>query len=404
MPKDIFTRATPNNISELAGNCSLISKLLEHIRNSNKSILISGPVGCGKTKTLELILKDTGIEGLWFDCSEIKEQIDKICSKSSSISGQKKVFIIDNVDSFPSEISKKLLKKIKESENIIIIVCNDPYPLKEFSYYCESYKFIRPSVVQIRNFMFLKKIFKKDKITEEQIESLNDLISSVNNDIRALINKLAYNEISEKDSTINNVFDATAIMFSNKESIDRKFNAYYYDSFIIPSMIHENIKCQGSDIKSLKDYSHSMNCFTESDFNSITDWSLSNYKCCSLISATKRFKPSYPMNFPKSIGKESTMRSFKIKLSDININRLEFPYIMQILSGLINEQEYEKAKNMLSNYKMSKESFYDLQKYHLFEEMLKVDTKTKSAFTRYINKSVKKPTLIDKMNKLTIKQ
>jgi len=415
--RDVFERTRPKTTKNIIGNASVIQSMKTEIRTTSKGILVSGPTGIGKTLAAELIIKELDAEGIWLDASELDSKtIDKLDvqgenifslmqntkSKVKTTSLRKKVFIIDNADSFPETVNKHLIKKFEVTIHTIVIICNDPYPLKSLEKYCICIKFIRPSKIQIKNFLLEKGIFKESPnqaINQKIHTKIEDLVTETNNDIRFLLNTLNLKQTkSGKDKTVNNIFDAASIMFDSDESDERKINAFYSDTFIIPQIIHENYAQRQK--RPMIEYSKTADDLAEADIFAHASgpghFELSNYQGYSLIQGTKRHRINFP-TYPKSMGKDSSIRSMNTQLTEMKLggnitSRVDvIPYLLPILIQKITSREFESAREIMNKYSITRDILYDvLSKFWLGPDCdIKVPTKEKSAFTRYLNNPVK---------------
>jgi len=185
---DLINYTKPMKLDDIIGNKILIQSLKEEIKNTTGGIFISGNTGIGKTLAVEIIIKELNAEGVWYDATDLdSDAIDQIDFEGCDIknlmtgSNSKKIFVIDNADGFPENVNNSLIRKIKSSKHTIVIICNDFYPLKEVEKYCKSFKFINPTTLEIKIFLYKKSI---------NIVGIDNLIYETNNDVRFLLNTL----------------------------------------------------------------------------------------------------------------------------------------------------------------------------------------------------------------------
>jgi len=392
--KDLLVKTRPVHSKDIVGNTQVIKNLKEKLTDHVGGILISGPIGVGKTLTVELIIKELSFEGIWYDASDLDSKtIESLDFISHGMSNKRRIFVIDNADGFPDSVTVILNKKLQITQHTVVIICNDLYPLKNIEKNCVLFKFIRPTKIQIKNFLFKWKIFKESS-NHTKIE---DLITETNNDIRFLLNTLSFKMThSDKDKTINNIFDATSIMFDKDEPMDRKINAFYSDTFMIPPMIHDNYLIGHK--RPLIDYSISADYIAEADIMNEAagpnTWELNNYQANALIMATRGHKINYPQ-FSKLIGKDSTMRSRKKMLEwQSRLDRIDqIPYLLPILFKKIINKDWDSARDLMHEYDITRDILYDfLCKIWLGSpDAISISTKDKTAFTKFLNKPVVKP-------------
>lgn len=431
-----MNKLEPQNSKDIIGNTKLIKEFKEWIESSinspnspKKAALVSGPMGIGKTLSIELISKELKIKPLIFEPSMCKAKIpatgkeeydftyiSKIkCDINPFI---KRMIIFENGDSLSGTLVKEIITLISNTKIPIIIVCNDSYPLKTLATHCIEFKFRRPTKVQIRKYLQNLKLIKQDA----NCERVEKMITEQGNDIRHIINSIKFQISGNKDSDGKmDVFKATQNMFDKDLSLNEKMTAYFEDYMMVPLMIQENyiklrrnLMSHSESLNNLKNISKAADGLcdydTASTYSGPGNWSLLNLTGILSIRAASLSKIRVGRaNFSRMLGKNSARKSNLNKITDILINsgskmtkisyRLDFiPIYCSIIDNKLQNSELQSDKNekelMIKNiiidyfkaYNVSRDDFFDLFKKIELQDCIKLDTKTKSAFTRIYKK------------------
>lgn len=408
--KDYLSITKPTKSKDIVGNNTLIQNLKQEISSGiPKGILISGPTGIGKTLSLKLIFRELDSDDIWYDAADLdSKKIESIDLHGENIESlffdprdsREKIFVIDNADGFPEKVNKSLISKIKTTKNIIIILCNDPYPLRDIEKYCTVFKFIRPSKIQIKNFLFKSNIFKEstDASKNEKIHTkIENLITETNNDIRFLLNTLSLKIThSDKDKIFNTPFDATSTIFDSSETLSKKMDAFYFDTFIIPLMVHENYisKTGKAEIKYLINYANSAEDLSQGDiFNKNMFTETNGYQAIMVIRAANNHRVGFP-SFTKMLGNESSTNSKIKQLCTLGFDRLYASALIYIIAQKIIKNDFKEVISLMNKYSLTKDQYYDflLPLWINKENPVVIPSKEKAAFTRYCTSLTKKKT------------
>jgi len=205
----------------------------------NKAILLYGPPGIGKSCFVEAFANDNNLELIQLNASDersaelIKNTITN-ASKSLSLTGKKKIFLIDEVDGIATRSEfqglKEIIKAIEESKFPIVFTANDPYERKllPLRNYVELVKFERIPQREMEN--KLKDILNKEGIKYD-LEVVKEIASRNNGDLRGAINDLEVvargkKEIGKKDLEVLEYRDR------EKEIFVALGNVFKSDSFM----------------------------------------------------------------------------------------------------------------------------------------------------------------------------
>ena len=262
----------PNKINEIIGHKYQKKKIIEWLKNINKSksrgLIVSGNHGIGKTITVMLLLKEMNYNPYVVypndikshrasnDFSDFYNNKNSIYNKLSTNSKKNGKFalVINKTESISLTSEKKYILEIFKENNKnktfpIIFVSNNQHSklLNELKKSCVEIKFYSPSSFEIKS--LIKKICEKEKLTIKGTKTYNMLIEFSQYDIRRLINilqELSYHyqndkigskrlkkfmEISREKNVDVSLFDATSIILNSYESEDTILKLYEMERF-----------------------------------------------------------------------------------------------------------------------------------------------------------------------------
>ena len=196
----LFTlKYAPQSLKEVIGQELAVSQLKDFVLNykqkKQKSVLLYGPIGNGKTSSVYALAKELNYELLEINSSDIRKQ-EKMNTFLSSVLGQMSLFfrpkivLIDEIDCLSGTKDRgcisALLKGIQKSVFPVVLTANDAYEpkLKELrkeslliEYPKLDYKII---VGALQNICGLEKIKCEEK-------ALNTLARQVDGDLRGAL-------------------------------------------------------------------------------------------------------------------------------------------------------------------------------------------------------------------------
>ncbi len=399
--KDFLELTRPQKVKDIVGNATVIKKLKTALENDKGGFMIVGVSGIGKTLTMQLLVSELNMDVIWYDASNINtERLNKMdVSRRKNLWGKPRVIIIDNAKNFRD--STKLIKKLKDSKFPIVIICQDVYPLRFVSKACQIFKFNRPSKIQIRNFLIKNNIFKNTDNPQTKTK-IEDLVSACQNDIRFLLINVGMRMTSAKTaseikgvSDNSTIFDQTKIIFDKRKTMKERLSAFWYDPFLMPYMVHENIvgKTNTKSTSEALDYLSLADIYGSAGSAGKGSMFLTKYQGICLVAAIKSsgYRPPFPV-YTKLLGKESTIRATNIDQSF----RLDvMPMLFPMISKLITEREHKKVYDIFEEYGITKDDYYDHLKNHWLGSKITIKSADKSALTRY------KP---PKTNKVKVKE
>lgn len=173
----------PGHLDEIVGNAKLVDEIRKY--NWKKPLLVYGPPGTGKTVIVEALAVDLG-----FELTEINDrniENAKTIMQTSSIFGDRKLILIDNVDQIGN--IALLTDAIKETRNPTILITSEfqSKRLKTIKLLCEKIQMRRLLSTTIAN--LLQKICKSEGIEADK-SILAKIAENANGDARSAINDL----------------------------------------------------------------------------------------------------------------------------------------------------------------------------------------------------------------------
>lgn len=352
----------------------------------------------------------------------------------------KHVLLMDEVDGMAGNEDRggmqELIALIKSTEIPIICICNDRQSpkVRSLANYTFDLRFSKPRVEQIKGAM-MSICFKEGiKVTQDQ---LTQIINSTNQDIRQVINHLAMmsatsetnKDVEEKTTKLDKFknlklgpWDVVRKVFSKDDhktmSIHDKSDLFFHDYNIASLFVEENYlfvtpKCPKSEyLERLARCSESL-AIGDTIENSIrgrSAWGLLPVQACfsSVIPGTVMSGiMNNQINFPSWLGKNSRRNKFDRMLQDLTVHSrittgaskdaINLDYIKSLVNSITRPlanngvEGVEQAIKVMNQYHLTREdldSLIELTKWPGYKDpMEKVDTKTKTAFTKAYNKS-----------------
>ena len=221
-----FTKKySPKKLSEVIGQEEAVQKLKDFIVNfakqKRKALFVYGPVGCGKTVSVQALANELNYELLEVNASDTRnaeaiEQIVGNAVKQKSFFYKGKIVLVDEVEGVAGTKDRgglsTLSKIIKETKFPIIVVGNDAYDQKfsDLRKNCTILEFKDLETADILK--ILEKIVKEEKIDAKE-EYLRMIARRVAGDARAAITDL---QILAADKKITEE-EISALSYREKE-------------------------------------------------------------------------------------------------------------------------------------------------------------------------------------------
>lgn len=198
--------------------------------------ILYGPPGCGKTALVQALANEKGWDLVRVNDDNIKN--GKAIASSSSLFGNRKLILFDNVDSIDDigEVSEIL----KVSKNPVILVTSDfeSKRLATAKKLCGKFQMRRPTAVSVAK--LLEGIAAKEGIEIDK-ETLKEIAERSNGDFRAAVNdletlcsgrkKVTKDDLSilEGRDQISDIYKALSTIFLKKDIIESQRSTYDLD-------------------------------------------------------------------------------------------------------------------------------------------------------------------------------
>ncbi len=165
---------------------------------SKKAVLLHGPPGTGKTSLVEAIANEYNMEIVEMNASDFrrKEDIERIAVRAAtqySLTGKKRIILLDEVDGLSGSADKGAIEAIIKLINVtihpVILTANNPWhpdlrPLRDIVIMVQFKRLRQRDVIGL-----LKRICEKEGINCED-KALKIIHDKNNGDLRACINDL----------------------------------------------------------------------------------------------------------------------------------------------------------------------------------------------------------------------
>lgn len=426
----------PTKTSEIIGQSQNISRVKSWLKtyDSSKSrpLFIYGPPGIGKTTAVHLCCKEAGYKTVEFNASDqrnkniIKEIISTLSNNSrlnffGRASETKDAIILDEIDGMAGNEDRggiaQLMIEMKNTKKPMIFICNDGQhqKLRSLKDKCEVIEFRKPDYNSIK--AVVSRIAQQEGLRMDTI-NIKNLAESSDFDIRQIVNSLSLFKNGSSDqiskTTRMNAFEATKkVLTTPKLTLDEKFECFFSDYNIMPLFVFENYLKKG-DLKAISKAADSL-CLSdlaEKEIRSKQNWSLLNTQALLSTVIPSTYAGSCSMgrvDFPQFLGKLSNANKRLRLLQELNSHMClslrggldpDYLEVMQSkLSGpLIKDgvKGIDSVIDFMHDYSLLRDDFNSMMELASWsfkqDPMLRVDTKTKTAFTlAYKKRSIALP-------------
>ena len=264
----------PADLEEMVGNEEARAKLLLWLKKwkpGTKALLLVGPPGTGKTTTVHLSAKRTGLSLVELNASDsrTKERLSKKLGEaiaSVSLFGGSTLIFLDEVDGLAGRADYGAIDfikaAVKKSQNPVVMAAYDPDSdeVRKLGSATTRVEFRRPGAVEVSE--RLEKIARKEKLAMAS-EEIAKIAEAAHGDLRAAVNFLQSGVPARKDEemtaaeAVNAFFDA-----ADEKSALRVLRAYPGQprekvreifTAVSRSRVHEERKAAALDVLSRAD-------------------------------------------------------------------------------------------------------------------------------------------------------
>jgi len=249
-------------------NCHFV--LQQWFNQSNKSFLMIGPTGCGKTKLVNLFCTENNIKLLNIKLNDNKTKRDLLKDIEVFIeynqiflkNNQKKLLLIDEYQNGLNDIfsitdiisiNEKYVKFIK-----VLVISSDSKgtKLNDLKKVSETYYINEIPKGLIKNWI----VSLKTDLTEKQIEYLTENCGSdkrlilnileLNNNVNFNLDNFLKDYYKDNDK---NIFEYIKKLFDQTENVNLNeiFKVYDNEGFLLANLVHENYLDYNQDIHSI---------------------------------------------------------------------------------------------------------------------------------------------------------
>lgn len=230
----LFTeKYRPRRLSDMAGNQEPVEKARRWALGweggkPEQPLLIHGAIGTGKTSLAFALAGEFGWELVEMNASGLRdeESINKIAGmagSSQSLSGKRKLILIDDVDGLQAKADKggasAITKLLETAKQPVMLTCHDAWDRKlgAIRGLCTKLEFKKINSGAVATVLRKISVMEKLNATEELIAKIS---GACGGDLRSAINDLhAFNQTAERDRE-KNIFDTMRNLFKGTKYSD----------------------------------------------------------------------------------------------------------------------------------------------------------------------------------------
>jgi len=360
------------------------------------AVLITGPIGCGKTMLAEHAIMETGFKCMKIESPHLLENANEMHVQNGVI------FLLDDYDAFLKQYTRRAsgalityLNRRKHNSSsfpILIITCANPNDrcLTGIKTHCHRIALHPATVNTIVN------IIRRHNPNNFNVETARKCAKDSGGDIRQALLAYKYGVVAQSpDAKKENIFLAVSQMFENPRwSIEKLEETASEDDFLIPALIQQNYVKSMDNITAVSRAADHI-CMGDV-FQTAAFWELSSHRIQQSCVAPCKIRNSYTrspqLEFPTNLSaalsihkKEKAMLHFQTKRSysirNMTLDRNYWPFWTLCMLELLLQKRIDEAVSMACFYDI--DSMKDIEKiasWNLYKTS--IPRTTKSTFTK----------------------
>ena len=389
----------PQKLSEVVGQKEAVEKIQNWFNKwkpRDKPVLLFGPPGCGKTCSVEALVKEKNFDFIEMNASDVRSasQIKEVIGKSTvqqSLFKKGKIFLLDEIEGLYGKADfggiKEVISIIQNSRHRIILTSNNAYDpkLRSLRSRVQLVEFKKIAVWDIEK--RLKAIAEKENISADK-NALNVIAKFSKGDLRSAITDFetishGRKEITSKDiegidfrEREDNIFEVLRNIFKTKSALAAKLavNSSDKDPDEIFWWIENNIANEYEDPEEIAD---AFDALSKADIfkrkiQSRQNWTLMSYMIDMMTAGVATAKKDvyrkftryqYPSNFA-TLGrmkenKKQVAEMFEKFSSSLHCSKRKIKYeYMPFIKIALKNSKFKKE--FLEEFKLEKEDVKEL--------------------------------------------
>ena len=250
----------PKSIDDMIGNDEQRERVKRWLLNwfageRRRAFLVYGPPGVGKTSMAYALKQQYDLELIEMNASELRnkarvEHVVKSATLAGTLSGKKKIILIDDVDIFAGRKDRggtsAIAAILRETNCPVILTATDAWNRKisAIRSECELVEMKKVNKFTIRK--LLERIAKEEKMSEKEIAGIAE---NAEGDVRSALNDLQARKSSLRDRE-KNIFMKMRAIFKATNYREARSTAYGdVDYNLLKLWIDENIPAEYEDAK-----------------------------------------------------------------------------------------------------------------------------------------------------------
>ena len=362
----------PQSLSQIIGQREALRRLLIAIKNKHP-VILSGPVGTGKTSSVHAIAKDFGSELIELNASDFrtKDDINEVVKRAleqHSLFAKEKIILVDELEGLSGTKDRggvAALNALLTSKSPVVMITSDAYDpkLREIRKKAEIIKFEKLKQEDISR--ILAEIAKKENIQISQTD-IKKLAMLADGDARAAVNDLSafsgnIDGLGEREKEVS-IFNVLKLIFkSNTFAVLGAINNIDMEPGEIMLWIDENLPLEYSGSELVRAY----NALSKADIFKKRIIRRQHYRFNTYAEALITAGVAFAKNSPKEnyVSYRPVTRLLKIWIS----NRTEKKAVAKCFAKLTHCSA-KKAQREMPYFELIMQNYPSVEKELMLEE------------------------------------